>query len=58
MSNQRKTILGAKDGRLERLKISHPLPHIDSHWCWCDPIVEVNEDGDQLEIRHKDVTWN
>jgi hypothetical protein len=57
MRYQRKTISPPNHGRLERLNISNPLPHIDADWCWCDPIVELNEVGDELVI-HKEVTWN
>jgi hypothetical protein len=57
MRHQRKTILQVKHGRLERLDISDPLPHIDSDLCWCDPLVEFNEDGDPRVI-HNEVTWN
>src|SRR4030095_9396063 len=55
MRYQRKTIL--RGGRLESPNISNPLPHIDSDWCWCDPIVEFSEDGNQLVV-HKEVIWN
>lgn len=57
MRNQRKTILEANYRRLESLNNSTPLPHIDSDWCWCDPTVEFNGDGDQL-VLHKEVTWH
>jgi hypothetical protein len=33
------------------------LPHIDSDLCWCEPIVDFDEDGDQV-VMHKEVTWN
>jgi hypothetical protein len=57
MKTQRKPILRAKHGRLERLDITKPPPHIDSDLCWCDPIVELYEDGDQRAL-HKEVTWH
>jgi hypothetical protein len=57
MKTQRKPILRAKHGRLERLDITKPPPHIDSDLCWCDPIVELYEDGDQ-RVLHKEVTWH
>ncbi len=47
MRYQRKTILPANTGRSERLNILNPLPHIDTDCCWCDPIVELTEDGEQ-----------
>ena len=33
------------------------LTHLDSHLCWCDPIVEVDEDGEHV-LLHRQVTWN
>jgi hypothetical protein len=57
MRHQRKTILKRDYRRLERQNISNLPPHIDSDWCWCDPIIEFNEDG-QLLVIHKEVTWN
>lgn len=33
------------------------LNHVDSDFCWCDPLVEINEDGEET-VLHKQVTWN
>ena len=33
------------------------LPHIDSELCWCDPIIDFDEIGQQL-LTHNEVTWN
>ena len=33
------------------------LSHIDSGCCWCEPIVEPDESGDEV-ILHMQVTWN
>lgn len=33
------------------------LTHIDSDFCWCDPIAEIDEAGQDVLI-HKEVTWN
>jgi hypothetical protein len=33
------------------------LNHLDSDFCWCDPIVEVDENGKQV-VLHKQVTWS
>jgi hypothetical protein len=33
------------------------LNHVESDFCWCDPIIEVDEDGQQV-LFHRDVTWN
>ena len=57
MKTQRRPILRAKYGRLERLDITEPPPHIDSDLCWCDPIVKLYENGDQC-VLHKEVTWH
>ena len=33
------------------------LAHINSELCWCDPILEFDEDGNQ-RLTHNEVTWN
>jgi hypothetical protein len=33
------------------------LSHLDSDSCWCDPIVEVDENGQEV-VLHRRVTWN
>jgi hypothetical protein len=33
------------------------LNHLDSDVCWCDPLVETDENGDEL-VLHRHVTWN
>jgi hypothetical protein len=33
------------------------LTHLDSDLCWCDPIVEVDENGDHV-LLHRQITWN
>ena len=33
------------------------LHHLDSNFCWCDPIVEVDENGQETVV-HREVTWN
>lgn len=33
------------------------LHHIDSDVCWCEPIVETDEDGQEI-IVHREITWN
>ena len=58
MKHQRKTFTKRSYERLERSDISpSPLPHIDAVWCWCEPVIELKEEGDQFVI-HKEVTWN
>jgi hypothetical protein len=38
-------------------EVTNDLLHFDSGSCWCDPIVEVDEDGHHVVI-HREVTWN
>ena len=33
------------------------LEHVDSEFCWCDPIVEADENGEESVI-HRQVTWH
>ncbi len=33
------------------------LTHIESDFCWCDPIVEVDENGREAVV-HREVTWH
>ena len=33
------------------------LNHLDSDFCWCDPLVEVDENGEQV-VLHRQVIWN
>jgi hypothetical protein len=33
------------------------LAHINSELCWCDPILEFDEYGNQ-SLTHNEVTWN
>jgi hypothetical protein len=33
------------------------LAHVDSELCWCDPIIDFDEIGQQ-SIIHNEVTWN
>jgi hypothetical protein len=33
------------------------LNHLDSDFCWCDPIVELDENGTEV-VLHRHVTWN
>jgi len=33
------------------------LNHLNSDFCWCDPVVEVDEYGKEV-VLHKQVTWN
>lgn len=31
--------------------------HMESDFCWCEPIVETDEDGEEV-IVHREITWN
>jgi hypothetical protein len=42
---------------LPPVEIPIGLNHLDSDFCWCDPIVEVDENG-QEAVLHRQVTWN
>jgi len=33
------------------------LIHLDSDLCWCEPIIEAEEIGEEIVI-HRQVTWN
>ena len=33
------------------------LKHVDSQLCWCEPIVELDDNGDDVLV-HSQVTWN
>lgn len=33
------------------------LSHIDSDFCWCEPVVEMDEGGEKV-IVHREITWN
>ena len=33
------------------------LNHLDSNFCWCDPMVEEDESGGEVVV-HRQVTWN
>jgi hypothetical protein len=33
------------------------LHHVESDYCWCDPLVEIDENGNE-EVLHRQVTWN
>ena len=45
-------------GRAEALvKTPVALKHDASVFCWCDPLVEPNHNGQEIVI-HKEVTWN
>jgi hypothetical protein len=38
-------------------EVAHQLAHVESEFCWCDPIVEVDEYGQKVVI-HKEITWH
>lgn len=42
---------------LAPVKMPAGLSHIDSDFCWCEPLVIVNENEEEVVI-HREVTWN
>ena len=38
-------------------EVASQLAHVESELCWCDPIVEIDEYGQQV-VMHKEVTWH
>jgi len=42
---------------LAPVKMPAGLSHIDSDLCWCEPIVDLDENGEGVVI-HREVTWN
>ncbi len=39
------------------LELPIGLKHLDSYDCWCDPIIDVGDDGKEV-VLHKQVTWH
>jgi hypothetical protein len=33
------------------------LSHMDADFCWCDPIIVVDENGQEV-VFHRQVVWN
>jgi hypothetical protein len=33
------------------------LIHVDVDFCWCDPILEIDENGQRVLV-HRQVSWN
>jgi hypothetical protein len=33
------------------------LKHLESDFCWCDPVIEVDEYGTE-SVLHKQVSWH
>lgn len=33
------------------------LNHLESSVCWCDPFIEIDENGEEV-VLHRHVTWN
>ena len=31
--------------------------HVDSDVCWCEPIIETDEDGEKVVV-HREIIWN
>jgi hypothetical protein len=39
------------------MKMPAGLNHFDSDLCWCDPITEVDQSGEEV-VLHRQVSWN
>jgi hypothetical protein len=39
------------------VKMPIGLKHLESDFCWCDPIAEIDEGG-EIVVVHRQVTWN
>lgn len=33
------------------------IAHMNSEFCWCDPLLELDEDGHEIVVHHE-VTWH
>jgi hypothetical protein len=33
------------------------LQHTDDEFCWCEPLVEADDEGEEIVI-HQEVIWN
>jgi hypothetical protein len=33
------------------------LTHIESNFCWCDPVTEIDDNGQEV-VTHREVSWN
>lgn len=33
------------------------MVHLDSAFCWCDPLVEVDDEGNEV-VLHRQVVWH
>ena len=40
-----------------RVEMPIGLKHLQSDLCWCDPIIELDENGEEV-VLHQQVTWN
>jgi hypothetical protein len=38
-------------------EVTDQLAHAETEFCWCDPIVEIDEYGQKV-VMHKEVTWH
>src|SRR5437867_2100619 len=41
---------------IEAKRANH-LAHVESQFCWCDPVVEIDEYGQKIVV-HIEVTWH
>jgi hypothetical protein len=43
--------------RQSAVKMPVGLNHIDSDYCWCEPMIEVDDNGEEVLV-HRQVTGN
>ena len=41
---------------IEAKRANH-LAHVESQFCWCDPVVEIDEYGQKIVV-HIEMTWH
>ena len=40
-----------------KTECANHLAHVESEFCWCNPIVEIDEHGQKVVV-HIEVTWH
>jgi hypothetical protein len=58
---RRTSVISADRGWLYPAAVAVEMPiglnHLDTDFCWCDPIVEIDDNGREI-VLHRQVTWN
>lgn len=45
------------DAIVTKEETSEGLRHMQSQFCWCEPVIALDENGKQVLV-HQEVTWN